>query len=374
MRVKARVLAERIMPYSVSELTVPEGAELDSDVVMMLVNRDTMATAESLRTLEGAQVVAPDHEWVTPENAGVSKGNTAGASRIEGPYLEIDLLITDPKTIEDIEQGKIGEISAGYHAETIFEDGDFDGQKYQARQTCLRFNHIAVIPYGHGRAGSDVRIINKKTEGGKEMSVKVMLKNTKRFVNTDEDGAAAIEAESAAAEESGTMSAKSLEDTMSQLAEANAKLSEAQSEAEELKGELSVYKQKLDALLDEGAIEKAAEGMIEETAEAEEIIENTDMKDEKGEPLKEDEKEKVMNSIRKLHGEKLHRAVLSAAGVQVENMSAEAVRGAFKAQSQIIKNMCGKKHVAGAKLMNSDPLPVKVETKVRNSRERLGLK
>ena len=370
LRVKARVLAERVMPYHPDELTnLPE--ELKTlPCINMLVDCTTMGSGESLRTLEAAQVTAPDHIWVTPENDHVSRGNTAGAPRMDGPFLETDLLITDPDTIADIEEGRIGEISAGYHADTIFEPGEFDGQPYQARQTQLRFNHIAVIPYGTGRAGSDVRIINQKKQKETTMSepkmVRVRLRNTGRYVNVDEESASAIEAEGEASEGSG----KKLEETMAELDGKTQEASALQAEIDELKGELSVYKEKLDQLLSTEAIEHAAEEMVQESGEAEEIIENAFGESEEDKK----KKEEVMNSLKGLHGTKLHTHVLNSIGVQTEGMNADAMRGAFKAQHQV-RTKIGNRKVAGTKVTNATiPASTAVaQPVVRSARQRLGL-
>lgn len=373
LRVTARVLAERVMPYAVQELeNVPEGIQLtDAGVINMLVTCESMATADSLRTLEGAQIVAPEHIWVTPDNVGVSKGNAAGSARIDGPYLVIDLLVTDPATIDAIKNREIGEISAGYHADTIFEQGEWDGLAYQAKQCQLRFNHIAIIPFGEGRAGSDVRILNKKinsTGGKKPMAdVRVRLRNTGKIINTDDEGAAALAEEESSASASEESSGKKLEESMSELEVKNQELAQLQAEIEELKGELSVYKEKLDEILSDSTIERAAEEMTAEQGEAEEIIENT---------LPEEEKEKVKNSLKGLHGSKLHQEVLTVCGVRCENMSPESLRGAFKAQHQIISNAKAK-GVAGARFINAMSQksttvnPAAVST--RTPMERLGL-
>ena len=198
------------------------------------------------------------------------------------------------------------------------------------------------------------------------MSVRVKLRNGK-FVNTDEEGAAAIEANDTAVAETEAGSGKKLEELMSEVESLNAQIAELQASAEEGKGELSVYKEKLDQLLSDETIEHAAEAMIQETGEADEIIENT---------IPEDKKEEIKNSLKGLHGAKLHTAVLSACGVKVENMSPEALTGAFKAQHQIC-NTFRKTTVAGAKLMNSmsqKSTTVNAKANTRTSAERLGLK
>lgn len=347
LRVKARVLKECVMPYSRDELAgVPD--EVQGDMIPILVNLEEMTTPEALRTLESAQVVAPDHEWVTPENYGaISKGNAAGAARIVGPYAEIDLLVTDPQAIADIKTGKIGEISAGYHGDIVFEPGEHQGRPYAARQVGLRYNHIAVIEFGHGRAGKEVRILNHNpaAEGDKVMSdvklVRVKLANG-RFVNTDEEGAASIAAMNEGVDQE---KKRSLDEVMNDLKAKNGENATLQSEIEELRGELSVYKEKLDQLLSTEAIEHAASEQVAEQGEADEILENTLPDDEK--------KPEIKNSVRGKFGNSLHVAVLTACGVKVENMSPEAVRGAFKAQHQIANSFKGRKPVvAGTRLQN----------------------
>jgi hypothetical protein len=160
IRCHARVLKEGIMNYGREELSdIPPSFQ--GDVVRVLVTKESMGTGEALRSLETAQATAWDHQWITPENAATaSVGSTVGTPRIEGPYLECDMVITEPNAIADIEAGKLPEISSAYEAGVIFEPGEFDGQHFDARQTGLLFNHNAIIPQGHGRAGVDVRILN----------------------------------------------------------------------------------------------------------------------------------------------------------------------------------------------------------------------
>lgn len=353
LRCKTRVLAERVMPYACTELSdLPEGLSFDSGIVQMLVAREDMNDSDSLRSLEGVPVVDWDHTWLTPEvlQQVKSKGSVAGAAYQDGPYLICDLLVTDLQTIQDIKDRKIGEVSAAYTADTVFESGVFDGIPYDAKQTQLRFNHIAVIPEGHGRAGQDVRIMNNKSkqnqnEGDQIMSVvKVQLKNTGKFINTDEEGAQAV------AEES-DKSGKSVEALMKELADKNVEFEALQAEVETLKGGLSTYKEEMEKLLAEETIEAVAEGMIEEQGEAQSIIENAldaDTDEEKK------SKETIVNSIKKLHGTKLHTAVLSAIGMKVENMTPEAMKGVFKAHHQICNSLKGRaKKVVGSEMIKN---------------------
>ena len=374
LRCPVRVLRSCVMPYALSELEdAPPGSP---DPIMMLVDMDSMTSPDSLRSLEGVPIVTWGHSWATLEAAKlVSKGNVAGSPRVNGPYLETDILATDAQAVQDIIDRKIGEVSAAYTAKAVFEPGVLDGVPYDARQTNIRYNHIAIIPEGEGRAGVEVRILNKSKEGEGDMAtVKVKLKNG-RYLNTDDEGAAAVESdiqESTAKEEGGS---KELSTLMAECETLKSQYAEVSAQLEEARGELSVYKAKIDELLSEETIEGAANAMNEEQGEANAIIENSPIFDEKGDEEKDDKKMEFKNSIKTLHGSKLHKAVLTKIGVKCENMSSEALRGAFHAQNQILSSISGKRAVAGAKIMNGAfkgmvEVPQKVS---RTAHQRLGV-
>lgn len=215
MRCKARVLMESIMPYGRNELEgLPEG--FSNSTVNMYVPLNEIANSDALRSLEGIPIVAGDHTWLTPENiADYQMGQVAGAPYIENGAVICNLLVTNREAIEAIKNGKIGEISGAYRAETDFTNGLWNEKTYDCIQKGFNWNHVAVIPKGHGRGGSEVRILNQKTkqEDNKKMTVRIKLKNTGKYVNVDEEAAPAIEAEGEAAE----TKAAGMDDKISQL-------------------------------------------------------------------------------------------------------------------------------------------------------------
>lgn len=362
LRVKARPLKEGIMAYGRHELSeIPP--ELDGvDPILMLVGMDALSSGETLRSLEAARVTAPEHVWVTPDNAAeVSKGSAAGAAGVNGPYQEIDLVVTDEDTINRIKARELGELSGGYHAESVYAPGEWNGQPFHMRQCSLVYNHIAILHPGEGRGGSDIRIINhkpqaNKDEGGTPM-VKIKLANTGKYVNVDEEAAGAIEAEQVASEakagEEKVTSGKKIDELIKQVEELNAEIAKLQEEADESKGELSVYKEKLDELLSDEAAEAQAAAMVEESSDADQIIENAMEEDDK-------KKEEVKNSIGrigntgiyKLRGTALQTAVLNAIGFKTDGMSAGEVKGAFRTHLHLANSGNGqkgaKRTVAGA--------------------------
>ncbi|WP_076750429.1 DUF2213 domain-containing protein [Desulfatitalea tepidiphila] len=163
LRCRARILAERVMPYTADELVGALPPNFPTDEILMAVTRQAMTDPDALRSLEGVPLVGGDHHWLDENNVKqFAIGAVAGTPKLDGDYLVCDLLVTFPEAIRAIEAGELGEISAAYVAETTYEPGILNGQRFDAIQQQLRFNHLAIIPPGYGRAGEDVRIFNLK--------------------------------------------------------------------------------------------------------------------------------------------------------------------------------------------------------------------
>ena len=137
------------------------GSELDrADMETVTVYRDEAEVFRkaSLQTF-GLLPVTDDHpsEMVTADTARmVSVGTTAEEVLRDGEYLRIGIKLTDAETIRKVQDGK-RELSVGYTSEILWGDGIApDGTPYQARQTNIVGNHIAIV--AAGRAGPLARI------------------------------------------------------------------------------------------------------------------------------------------------------------------------------------------------------------------------
>lgn len=74
----------------------------------------------------------------------------------EGDFVRIQMMISDAAAIAALDAGK-AELSAGYSAQIVWGDGTApDGSRYDAKQTSIRINHVALVSVG--RAGANVRI------------------------------------------------------------------------------------------------------------------------------------------------------------------------------------------------------------------------
>lgn len=120
------------------------------------------------------------HEWVEPAKRDVKIGAVSGEVRLEEPYLVADIKIYDKGAIEAITGEGIVELSPGYIAKYMNEDGEHNGEKYDFTQRDIKYNHLAIVE--NGRSGKDVKISDSKPDesGVKNTGDKNMSKNLKQ--------------------------------------------------------------------------------------------------------------------------------------------------------------------------------------------------
>lgn len=382
LRCTARVQQEKVLQYKLDELgEYPNG--FNKDPINILVPGESLADAEALKSLEGMPVVSWDHTWTDPSVVkDVAVGSVAGAPRMEDEFLVCDLLITDAETIEQIKNGQIGEISAAYHAGTVFEEGEFNGEMFDARQKDLRYNHIAVIPAGEGRAGNDVRIINKakkqeeQSMPGEIKLVRVKARNSKKYMNMDEASAETYAEETEGMDKEAKDAVKNMDEMRGEIDTYKENMTETgslQARIQELEGQLAAFKQQVKAMgSSEQQIEEAAFNMMNETAEAGKMLEGAELVTEEGSPMDETASKEFMNSIPSIHGDNLRKKVLTAVGIKTQDMGPEALKGAWSAKNQIM-NM-KPSTVSGQKMFSQQIKDTAVASLVRTARDRLNIK
>ncbi|MDC8803932.1 DUF2213 domain-containing protein [Halomonas pacifica] len=76
-------------------------------------------------------------------------GTVTSTGRQDGDNVTGDIVIHDPRVIK---QDGWKELSVGYSVDLIEEPGEYNGERYDAIQTNIRVNHLAVVP--KGRAGN----------------------------------------------------------------------------------------------------------------------------------------------------------------------------------------------------------------------------
>lgn len=168
----------------------------------------------------------------------VAIGQTGGEVVRDGEFVRVPLVMMDAQAIKQWEQGK-RELSMGYTAEIVFEDGVTpEGEHYDAIQTNLRMNHLALV--ARARGGDQLRIgddnLTPEKSNMSEKSRTILVDGLS--VETTEAGAQAIQKLQGVIEDS----RKALDDANSNhakaLADKDAEIAKRDAEIESLKAKV----------------------------------------------------------------------------------------------------------------------------------------
>lgn len=187
----------------------------------------------SLDTFKGLAVtVQHPNKKVDPDSwKTVSIGHVGDDVRREGEHVAASLYIKDAETIRKIQSGELVEISNGYECKMVAEPGRNDaGEEYDAIQTDIVGNHVALGPSNWGRAGRNVRLYLDSEESVAESAIIAYSEpNQEDSDMTDEEKKAKAEADKKAAEAKAKAETEAAEKAK---AEADAKAAEEKAKAE----------------------------------------------------------------------------------------------------------------------------------------------
>lgn len=166
------------VPASISRTGVQVYTDSRGQTIREYRPPEEVFAAASLETLASVPVtVGHPPAGVHPGNhRELSVGHASDvppAKREDGPLAWVDtaLIVSDASTLRRVDAGELVEVSAGYLAEVVPEKGVApDGTHYDARQTNIRFNHVALLPQGHARAGSGAKL---RLDGNQEPDMTV---------------------------------------------------------------------------------------------------------------------------------------------------------------------------------------------------------
>lgn len=299
MRVTARVLSAGVMQYLREELPddFPPGEVFDINVPF-----EEMTDPETMHSLEGAAVVAGDHDWISVDSRSeLEVGSVAGSASIDGPYLMADFIIRDGEAIEKIKSNALGDISSAYISEVIPEPGNQQSCPFHGVQRKIRFNHVSILPPGEGRGGREVRILNAGKPKGAKMDDFKSVEVGGRAIRVHNADADILKTEIENKEAVTNQSADKMTAMMAELEEAKRMLDEANTRYEQAMGQMSEMKAKMDELMDPAYMQNQVDEMAMEQGEATDMMKNAGMYD-----------EKTMNSIKKLRGHALRVHVINS--------------------------------------------------------------
>jgi len=156
----ASVLASRtgIQDYLGSELGKPE-----KQIVRVYRSEDEVFSKDTMSSFASV-TVTNDHpkEAVTTDNyKQYSVGHTGEQVMRDGEFMRVSLICRDQKTIDDVTKRGKRELSCGYTCDLKWESGTTpDGQAYDAIQTNIRGNHLAIVHAARG--GEKLKIGDSK--------------------------------------------------------------------------------------------------------------------------------------------------------------------------------------------------------------------
>lgn len=156
IRVAARLTRTGVLRYVLPDGKISHQLRLPEEVF----------DADSLATLHAAPVTDLAHHraFVSPHTYREAALGHAENVRVDGKYVVADLLVNDARTADAVESGELADISCGYSCKHDYTPGVFEGQAYDLIQRSIRYNHVAVLPPGKGRAGPDVSILFDSTD------------------------------------------------------------------------------------------------------------------------------------------------------------------------------------------------------------------
>ena len=157
LKVPGHVARAGIQKYLARELGIKDG---DPNRIINVYRPESEVFSEdSLASYEGTDVTLEHPQgFVDSKNySATSKGVVVGKAERDGDFVKCNLLIKDGATIDAINSGK-SELSAGYSAFYIPEQGTHDGENYEFVQKGIKINHVAVV--SKARAGGRARIFD----------------------------------------------------------------------------------------------------------------------------------------------------------------------------------------------------------------------
>ena len=131
----------------------------DGTVRKELRDPEDVNDPESLKTIRMIPVVDghPSEKLVNADNAKrLAVGYTGEEIEEEYPYIIANMVVTDKSTVEKIKSKTKNQLSLGYTVDLIPEEGTYNGEAYEFRQTNIRYNHLAIVD--EARAGAEARI------------------------------------------------------------------------------------------------------------------------------------------------------------------------------------------------------------------------
>lgn len=219
-------------------------------------NTDSISSMELIPVTNGH----PNERLVTAENyKRLAVGFTGETIKKNGDFVLANMVITDHEAVNAVKNNNRRELSLGYLVDLDETPGIYNGDEYDARQTNVRYNHLAIVD--KARAGSEARIALDSqdaeeyiNDGVPEMAKrKIKIDNDEVFV--DEQTGDHIER----LEDNIRNLTDEMERVRRELSEQKDELASAKKNLEKTEAERDGYRDRVSTSMKEGMREKSME-------------------------------------------------------------------------------------------------------------------
>lgn len=157
----------------------------DGSIRRELRHPDEVFHADSLASMQNVPFTNKHpSEMVTSKNVRQHMQGVVGSNVSRSDNLvSAEVTVMDEGMVDRVEKKGITQVSCGYTCDMVMEPGEYEGEKYDAKQTNIRYNHLAGVE--RGRAGPDARIVLDSEDA--EM-VEDSTEPTPRSTNTNNGG------------------------------------------------------------------------------------------------------------------------------------------------------------------------------------------
>jgi len=132
----------------------------DGSIEKELRHPDDVFKADSLKSMQMLPITDghPDGRLVDSKSVkSLQIGHVGQNIKVDGKYIRVPLTITDSDSIEKIKSGK-NQLSLGYTTNLIKEAGEYNSQKYDSRQTDIKYNHLAIVSLARAGAAASIKL------------------------------------------------------------------------------------------------------------------------------------------------------------------------------------------------------------------------
>lgn len=184
---KAEETSEGFLSFMATVARIGNQEYLDANNKIKIVNRpeEEVASVESLATFANKPVTLlhPTDGLVTPNTAKTHQvGFTHSKAEYNRGFVQIGITLTDKEAIEAVKTGSLRQLSAGYTANVKDEKGEWEGSLYDAKQTDIHVNHIALVEVG--RAGELCKVYMDSSSNNADIS-NILIATTQNLKNND---------------------------------------------------------------------------------------------------------------------------------------------------------------------------------------------